>query len=174
MAAFRAGVQVEVEKLRAMALRAAREVVDEAAREIAFEVLQRAIVYLEQQVYTRPNIQVTADKMGVVAEPTGALMNSGYVRSFTGELPPGCKSEAEATSAAKAKNPGVVFGQAPPGPSRLGHAQILFAVEYALYVEMGTILGMVARPYLGRAASEAQEFAEKFVRAKLKEAGFIS
>lgn len=174
MAGFKAGVQVEVDKLTAIRQKAALEIVDEAAREIAFEVLRRAIVYLEQQVYTRPNVQVTAEKMGIVPEPTGALMNSGYVRTFTGKLPPGCKDEAEATSSAKAKNPDVVFGQAPPGPARLGQAQVLFAVEYGLYVEMGTILGMVARPYLGRAAEEVQEFAGRFVRAKLKEAGFTS
>ena len=100
MAGFKAGVTVEVDKLKAIGRGAALEIVDEAAREIAFEVLQRALVYLEQQVYTRPNVQVTANKMGVVPEPTGALFNSGYVRTFTGRLPPGCPDEAEATSAA--------------------------------------------------------------------------
>lgn len=150
----------------------ARLVVDEAARELAFEVLQRALVYLEQQVYTRPNAQVTTDKMDTVPEPTGALWNSGYLRTYTGELPPGAKSEEEAMSSAKAKNAQVTFGQAPPGPARLGQAQVLFAVEYGLYVEMGTILGMVARPYLRPAAEEVSQFATKFVRAKLLEAGF--
>jgi len=110
--------------------------------------------------------------MGSVPEPTGALWNSGYLRTFTGELPPGVKDEAEAMSAAKSKNSEVKFGQAPPGPARLGQVQVLFAVEYAIYVEMGTILGMVARPYLQPAATATQEFATKFVRAKLLEAGF--
>lgn len=170
--AFGGSVKVEKNVLPDLSKKAARVVIDAAAREIGAEVLRRAMVYLERQVYTRPNIQVTADKMDSVLEPTGALWNSGYMRTFTGELPPGTKTEEEAMSSAKAKNPEVVFGQAPPGPARLGQAQVLFAVEYGLYVEMGTILGMVARPYLRPAADEVQAFAERFVVAKLREAGF--
>lgn len=167
-----ASVKVEKNDLPDLSNKVARKVIDEAAREIAFEVLRRAMVLLEQQVYTRPNVQVTAEKMPYVEEPTGALINSGYVRTFTGELPPGAKSEADAMTSSKAKNPDVVFGQAPPGPMRLGQAQVLFAVEYGLYVEMGTILGMVARPYLRPAAEGMQDLALPFVRAKLIEAGF--
>lgn len=170
--AYNATVKVEKNVLPALAKKAGLEIVDAAAREIAVEVLRRAMVYLERQVYTRPNIQVTPEKMDYVDEPTGALVNSGYVRTFTGELPPGTKNEQEAESAAKAKSAEVVFGQVPPGPARLGQAQVLFAVEYGLYVEMGTILGMVARPYLRPAADEVQVFAGNFVRAKLREAGF--
>jgi len=169
---MRTAVTVEKNELPALAKKAAREIVDAAAREIAGEVLQRSMVYLERQVYTRPNVQVTADKMGTVDEPTGALVNSGYVRTFTGELPAGAPDEAAAMSSARAKNEDVVFGQAPPGPVRLGQAQVLFAVEYGLYVEMGTILGMVDRPYLRPAADEVQLFARDFVVAKLREAGF--
>ena len=170
--AFGASVTVEKNDLPKLGNEAARIVVDAAVREIAFEVLKSSMVYLERQVYTRPNVQVTSDKMNTVPEPTGALMNSGYVRSFTGELPVGCPSEQEAMSSAKSKSSEIEFGQAPPGPSRLGQAQVLFAVEYGLYVEMGTILGMVARPYLRPAAEQAQDFAEQFIRAKLVEAGF--
>lgn len=170
--AFDASVRVEENRLPELAKTAGLSVVDAAARELAFEVLRRAMVYLEQQVYTRPNAQVTAEKIGAVPEPTGALINSGYVRTFTGDLPPGAKSEEDALSAAKAKNPEVAFGQAPPGPAKLGQVQILFAVEYGLYVEMGTMLGMVARPFLVPAATEVQAFAESFVLAKLREAGF--
>lgn len=167
-----ANVTVDVSKLVDLSNSAALDIVDAAARELAFAVLQQADNYLEQQVYTRPNVQVTAEKMGHVPEPTGALWNSGYVRSFTGELPPGCRSEQEALSAAQSKNGDVTFGQAPPGPAKLGHAQVLYAVEYALYVEMGTVLGMVPRPYLEPAAANIQSMAEKFVVAKLKQAGF--
>lgn len=169
---YGASVRVEKNRLPEMGLKAGREIIDASARELAFEVLRRAMVYLEQQVYTRPNVQVTSEKMAYVPEPTGALINSGYVRTFTGELPPGAKNETDALSSAKAKNSEVTFGQAPPGPARLGQAQVLFAVEYGLYVEMGTILGLVARPYLRPAAEEVSVFATKFVTAKLKEAGF--
>ncbi|MEQ1761559.1 MAG: hypothetical protein ABL984_00300 [Pyrinomonadaceae bacterium] len=169
---FGASVSVEKNKLPELAKIAAREIVDAAARELGFEVLRRAMVYLEQQVYTRPNVQVTSEKMGSTPEPTGALVNSGYLRTFTGELPIGAKSEADALSSASSKNSEVTFGQAPPGPARLGQVQVLFAVEYGLYVEMGTILGMVARPFLRPAAEEVEVFAAKFVTAKLREAGF--
>lgn len=169
---FGASVRVEKNKLPEMGRTAGREIIDAAARELAFEVLRRSLVYLEQQVYTRPNVQVTSNKMATTPEPTGALANSGYVRTYTGELPPGAKSEEEAMSSSRSKNPAVVFGQAPPGPARLGQAQVLFAVEYGLYVEMGTILGLVARPYLRPATDEVSVFATKFVTAKLKEAGF--
>ena len=171
MAAFKAGLEVNVQRLSTLARTVGLEVIDAAARELAFEVLQRAMVYLENQVYTRPNAVVSGDKLGTVPEPTGALWNSGYVRSFTGEVPPGCQTESQAMSAARSRMGEVVFGQAPPGPSRLGQAQVLFAVEYGLYVEMGTIF-MAARPYLAPAANEVQAFAERFVRAKLLEAGF--
>lgn len=167
-----ASVRVLENRLPGMATKAARHIVDAAARELAFEVLLRALIYLEQQVYTRPNAQVFGSKMGTVPEPTGALYNSGYVRTFDGSLPPGIKSEAEAQAAARAKNPDVTFGQAPPGPSKLGQVQVLFAVEYGLAVEMGTLLGMVPRPFLVPAATEMQAVAERFVLAKLREAGF--
>lgn len=169
---YEAHVRVERNNLPKLSAEAPQKVIDAAARELAFEVLQRALIYLEQQVYTRPNAQVTSEKMAIVPEPTGALGNSGYVRTFTGELPPGCPSEEEAMSAAQSKHPDVVFGSVPPGPAKLGQAQVLFSVEYGLYVEMGTVLGMVARPYLGPAADETQEFAIDFLRAKLLEAGF--
>lgn len=168
---FRAALEVDVRKLSQIARAAGMKVVDAAARELAFEVLRRAMVYLENQVYTRPNVVVSGDKIGTVPEPTGALWNSGYVRSFTGEVPQGCQTESQAMSAARSRNQEVVFGQAPPGPARLGQAQVLFAVEYGLYVEMGTIF-MAARPFLAPAANEVQGFAERFVRAKLIEAGF--
>lgn len=171
---FSASVKVESKALAKLAGLAERTIIDESARELGFEVLRRALIYLEQQVYTRPNIQVTADKMNSVKEPTGALWNSGYLRTYTGELPPGAKNESEALSSAKAKSPEVKFGQAPPGPARLGQAQVLFAVEYAIYVEMGTILGMVARHYLIPAAEEVSAFAEQFIMAKLKAGGFDS
>jgi len=172
VAAFRSGVSIDIDKLGALGDDAAMEIVDAAARELAFEVLQRAVGHLERQVYTRPNVVVTADKMATAREPTGALWNSGYVRTYTGQLPPGCPDEATATSAAKAKNPDVAFGQAPPGPARLGQAQVLFAAIYAFKVEHGTLTGIVPRPFLAPAAWEVQEFAEPFVRAQLRRAGF--
>lgn len=147
-------------------------IIDECARELGFELIRRALVYLEQEVYTRPNSVVGADRIATVPEPTGALFNAWYMRTYTGELPDGCQSEAEAESAAKAKNPDVVLGQSPPGPARLGYVQVLFAVEHAIYVEMGTILGMPARPYLGRAAQEVQGLVGPFFAERLKEAGF--
>jgi hypothetical protein len=165
-------VKVELKKLDHLSNTIAKTVIDASARELAVEVLRRSMVFLEQQVYTRPNAQVTSEKTSTTPEPTGAMMNSGYIRTFTGELPVGAKDEKAAMSSARSKNANVTFGQAPPGPHRLGQAQVLFAVEYALYVEMGTILGMVARPYLRPAADEVQQFAERFVIAKLKAAGF--
>src|SRR5690606_22969679 len=126
--AFRAAVEVDAGKLSKIAREAGMKIVDEAAREIACEVLQRAMIYLENQVYTRPNVVVSGEKVQTVPEPTGALWNSGYVRSFTGKVPPGCQTESEAMSASRAKNHEVTFGQAPPGPARLGQAQVLFAV----------------------------------------------
>jgi hypothetical protein len=170
--AFGSSVKVEKNDLPKLSSVASLEIVDAAAREIAFEVLRASWVYLDRLVYTRPNIQVTSEKMDKVPEPTGGLRNSGYVRSFTGELPLGCPNETEAMSSSKSKNPDITYGQAPPGPARLGQAQVLFAAEYGLYVEMGTILGMIARPYLAPAVNGMQDVAEKFVMAKLKEAGF--
>lgn len=169
---FAGDVHIETDKLKALRNLVALEVIDKSAREIGFEVLRRALVYLEQQVYTRPNVQVTAEKMPYVPEPTGALWNSGYLRTYTGELPPGAKTEAEATSSARAKNKEVVLGQSPPGPSRLGQVQVLFAVEYAIYVEMGTVWGMLPRSYLVRSAEEVQEFVEDYVVGRLRMAGF--
>lgn len=169
--AFSGAVTVEVDKLNSLGNDAALKIVDAAARELGVELLGRAITYLERLVYTRPNSVVTSDKMDTAPEPTGALMNSGYLKTFTGELPPGAKSQQEAESAARASSSEVVFGQAPPGPSRLGQVQVLFAVEYGLYVEMGTVF-MAARPFLQPSADEVSQFAEKFVKAKLIEAGF--
>lgn len=167
-----ASVKVTKNELPKMARTAAAEIVDAAAREIAVGVLQRAMVNLERQVYTRPNIQVTASRVEEVPEPTGALGNSGYIRTFGGKLPAGVKSEQEAMSAARSSNSDITFGQAPPGPQRLGQVQVLFAVYYGLYVEMGTVLGMLPRPYLRPAADEFQGFAKDFVLAKLRKAGF--
>lgn len=166
------GVRIEYNHLGKLSGSVALHVIDKSAREIAFEVLRRAIIYLERQVYTRPNSQVSADEMSRVLEPTGALWNSGYVKSYTGELPAGCKSQQEAESSASSKNPAIMFGQAPPGPSRLGIAQVLFAVEYALFVEMGTVTGMIARPYLVPSVEEVRPLAIAFVKTRLLEAGF--
>jgi hypothetical protein len=167
--AWNSHVRVEIERLEQLP-EEARWAVDRAAKELAFEVLRRALVYLERQVYTRPNVVVTADRLDEVPEPTGALWNSGYVRTYDGKLPVGARSQEEAESSARARNPQIEFGQAPPGPARPGQAQVLFAVHYALYVEMGTILGLPARPFLRPAAQEVQQFAERFVRQRLQEA----
>ena len=168
-----AKVVIDTVKLDSLAQAGAAKAIDAAARELGFMVLQYAQLKLTELVYTRPNIVVTASKMKTVPEPTGALINSGYLRTFTGKLPLGCKNEAEAESAARSKNAEVKFGSATPGPARLGQAQVLFAVEYGLYVEMGTHR-MAARHFLIPAAEQAQGIAEQFILAKLREAGFDS
>lgn len=169
---FSIRVNIDTAKLDKFAEEARMSVIDETARELAAEVLARAIENLEEKVYTRPNEQVEADRVSLVPEPTGALINSGYLRTFTGKLPDGVKSQAEAEAAAKAKQSGVTFGQSPPGPSRLGVAQILFATEYAIIVEMGSIRGMVARPYLEPALRSIRPLVADFAKAKFIKAGF--
>lgn len=169
---FKAEIKIEIAELTALADQVQLTVIDAAAVEIGFNVLKMAMIYLENQVYTRPNAQVTADKMPYVPEPTGALWNSGYLRNFTKKLPSGYPREEDAMTAAKAKNPEVQFGKVPRGPTRLGHVQVIFTVEYGIFIEMGTAFGMVARPYLAPAMDEVGAKADQFIKAKLLAAGF--
>lgn len=166
-----AHVTIDTGALDELAKGKALQAIDAAARELGAGVLESSLNYLTESVYTRPNIVVTAEKMKYVPEPTGALRASGYMRTFLGALPPGVKNEAEAESSARASNGEVKFGTAPPGPARLGQCQVLFAVEYGIYVEMGTHR-MAARHYLIPSAEAFQGFAESFILAKLREAGF--
>lgn len=168
---FTSRVTVDTKKLRAIVDAAPIEVVDAAARELGAEMLKCALQHLDRQVYTRPNLVVTMEKMETATELTGALWNSGYLVTHSGDLPAGAQSESEAEAAARGKNPGVEFGTAPPGPDRAGQAQVLFAVEYALKVELGSAK-VAARPYLQPARDEVQGLVTEVVQDKMRDAGF--
>lgn len=133
------------------------DIVDEAVRLLAAEGLSRADLLLTQLVYTRsPN-----DKR---LEPTGALRASGYIRTSRDDF----ASQAEGRSFAKNRN--VTFGAVPPAPSK-GQAQILYAVEHAVYVHEGTRY-VTGRPFLRGPVETLAPMWAPVVSQLMKERGF--
>lgn len=85
---------------------------------------------------------------------TGALRNSGYTKTVKNN------GASKARADALAKNPKVEFSQEPAKPE-IGQAIVGFAVEYAVYVELGTSR-KAARPFLLPAVkAERQKFMDE-------------
>lgn len=166
-------ITVDTSKLEKIRREASEKIIDATAREAAFEILRRADMYLDKQVYTRPNVQVTADRMDVVPEPTGALRNSGYVDTYTkNPLPPDVNDENEAIRKASKLRKNLDPGIPPEPPTQPGQVRVVFATEYAYVVEMGNSKGMVPRPYLAPAVLEVSQFIEKLAIHNFRKAGF--
>lgn len=149
-------IQLDLSKLDELA-KDVEGVGDEAVRMIAFEGLARSQKILTNVIYTR-----AADDDR--PEPTGALRASGYVRSWKQD------DTGTAESGAIARNPAITFGTVPPEPKGPGEAHILFAVEYAVYIEFGTRY-MPARPFLKPAVASLEKMWEPTVKELLRRRG---
>jgi hypothetical protein len=152
--------KIELNLLPAMA-DDAPDVIDDIMAEIGIATLASAQAFLDMRVYSRPPRLSSSGKVLKESTLTGALGNSGYVvtSSSSGAL--------AAEAAAKALSPDVRFGTS-VGSVRKGEVLVVFAVEYAGYVDQGTVR-MAPRHFLTDALNETNGWAEAFVAGRLRQ-----